>query len=65
MRIFWDNVTKFPRFFLSVLAGFFLTIFYPIFMLFKKPVNKFMFITITCIIIVMLLRILNKMLDIS
>ena len=65
MYIFWDNIAKFPRFFLSVLTGFFLTIFYPVFMLFKKPVNRFMFITITCIIIVILLKILSKMLDIN
>nr|YP_009510513.1 hypothetical protein [Gracilaria caudata]YP_010196230.1 hypothetical protein LK014_pgp033 [Gracilaria caudata]AXI96186.1 hypothetical protein [Gracilaria caudata]UAD83627.1 hypothetical protein [Gracilaria caudata] len=39
MTKFWDNIKKFPRFLLSVIAGFFLTTFQTIFELLKEK-NK-------------------------
>ena len=36
MDTFWNNINKFPRFLISVILGFFLTVFYPVFKLLKN-----------------------------
>nr|YP_009296114.1 hypothetical protein Schiz_166 [Schizymenia dubyi]AOM65049.1 hypothetical protein Schiz_166 [Schizymenia dubyi] len=46
MYIFWDNVSKFPKFLLSVMLGFFLTTFRGIFRLLTDKKNIFFIILI-------------------
>ena len=36
MSTFWNNINKFPKFIISVFAGFFLTTVYPFFKLLKN-----------------------------
>nr|YP_009295603.1 conserved hypothetical plastid protein [Mastocarpus papillatus]AOL58087.1 conserved hypothetical plastid protein [Mastocarpus papillatus] len=45
MNTFWNNINKFPRFLISVIAGFFLTTLYPISELLRDK-KKRVFITI-------------------
>lgn len=46
-----DNIYKFPRFLISIILGFFLTTFQPIFKLLKnKKINKFIIIVIVIIL---------------
>nr|YP_009660575.1 conserved hypothetical plastid protein [Corallina chilensis]QCS25523.1 conserved hypothetical plastid protein [Corallina chilensis] len=65
MHIFWDNILKFPRFFISVLVGFFLTIFNPFFELLKKPQQRYILIIILGTISIIILQILKLMLAIN
>nr|YP_009393596.1 hypothetical protein [Bostrychia simpliciuscula]ARW62158.1 hypothetical protein [Bostrychia simpliciuscula] len=51
MSNFWNNLCKFPRFLTSVLVGFFLTTFKPVFKLLKNKKRKIIFIIATAIII--------------
>lgn len=48
MYTFWDNIIKFIKLFISVIIGFFLITFNPIFRLLRQPKNR---ITITIFII--------------
>nr|YP_063569.1 conserved hypothetical plastid protein [Gracilaria tenuistipitata var. liui]AAT79644.1 conserved hypothetical plastid protein [Gracilaria tenuistipitata var. liui] len=65
MNKFWHNLRKFPKFLLSVIAGFFLTTFYTIFELLKEK-NKRLTITIIMILIIdIIIMILKRMLDIN
>jgi Protein of unknown function (DUF751) len=41
MYTFWDNVSKFPRFIISVFMGFFLTTVYPFFRLLTNKKNNY------------------------
>nr|YP_010619155.1 hypothetical protein PNW47_pgp027 [Pterosiphonia complanata]WAX03168.1 hypothetical protein [Pterosiphonia complanata] len=63
MSNFWVNLYKFPRFLISVLIGFFLTTFQPVFKLLKKKKDKLVFITITTVMIVLCYRIIQTMTD--
>ena len=65
MYIFWENISKFPRFLISVLIGFFLTIVSPFFELFKNSTNKNKAIIIVVIITISLLRVLKLMLGLN
>nr|YP_009511534.1 hypothetical protein [Gracilariopsis mclachlanii]AXI97411.1 hypothetical protein [Gracilariopsis mclachlanii] len=65
MNNFWNNIKRFPSFFFSVITGFFLTTFYPIFRLLKKKNKRLIIITITLIFILILSTILRYMLDIN
>nr|YP_009395035.1 hypothetical protein [Polysiphonia stricta]ARW63597.1 hypothetical protein [Polysiphonia stricta] len=51
MTDFWVNLYKFPRFLISVLIGFFLTTFEPVFKLLKKKKSNTLIVTIIIIII--------------
>nr|YP_009398329.1 hypothetical protein [Thaumatella adunca]ARW67515.1 hypothetical protein [Thaumatella adunca] len=51
MSNFWVNLYKFPRFLISVLIGFFLTTFQPVFKLLKNKKRKILFIILIAIII--------------
>nr|YP_009394207.1 hypothetical protein [Rhodomela confervoides]ARW62769.1 hypothetical protein [Rhodomela confervoides] len=61
MSDFWRNLYKFPRFLISVLIGFFLTTFQPVFKLLKGKTNRMLFIIIIVSIIETCYRILIKM----
>nr|YP_009654445.1 hypothetical protein [Pleurostichidium falkenbergii]QCH39732.1 hypothetical protein [Pleurostichidium falkenbergii] len=61
MSNFWINLYKFPRFLVSVLLGFFLTTFQPIFKLLKNKSNRLILIMISLNIIGLLYRIIQKM----
>nr|YP_010619542.1 hypothetical protein PN189_pgp028 [Xiphosiphonia pinnulata]WAX03555.1 hypothetical protein [Xiphosiphonia pinnulata] len=61
MSNFWVNLYKFPRFLISVLIGFFLTTFQPIFKLLKNRKDKILLITIIVIIMVLCYRIIEIM----
>nr|YP_010618962.1 hypothetical protein PN064_pgp028 [Deltalsia parasitica]WAX02975.1 hypothetical protein [Deltalsia parasitica] len=63
MSNFWVNLYKFPRFLISVLIGFFLTTFQPIFKLLNNKKNKLLFITIIAIIIGLCYIIIQIMAD--
>nr|QCI06646.1 hypothetical protein [Erythroglossum lusitanicum] len=61
MYNFWDNLDKFPRFLITVLIGFFLTTFQPIFKLLTSEKRKTIFLLLTIIIIRVLYIILKNM----
>nr|YP_009393388.1 hypothetical protein [Symphyocladiella dendroidea]ARW61950.1 hypothetical protein [Symphyocladiella dendroidea] len=63
MSNFWVNLYKFPRFLISVLIGFFLTTFQPIFKLLKNKKDKMLFIVIITTITVLCYRIIQIMTD--
>nr|YP_010851099.1 hypothetical protein Ycf33 [Aphanocladia stichidiosa]WGH14057.1 hypothetical protein Ycf33 [Aphanocladia stichidiosa] len=63
MSNFWVNLYKFPRFLISVLIGFFLTTFQPIFKLLKNKKDKLLIISIITIIIVLFYRIIQIITD--
>lgn len=65
MYIFWDNILKFPKFFVSVLIGFFLTILNPFFELFKDPMQQIKMIAIILLALTILLQTLRLMLVLS
>nr|ARW68783.1 hypothetical protein [Palisada sp.] len=61
MSGFWQNLYKFPRFLISVLAGFFLTTFSSIFKQLKTTKSKISLITIITIMIIIMYTIIKKM----
>lgn len=61
MLTFWENLYKFPRFFTSVLIGFFLTTFRPIFQQLKSKKSKVQLICIIMISIRVTYTIIRKM----
>nr|YP_009399793.1 hypothetical protein [Digenea simplex]ARW69612.1 hypothetical protein [Digenea simplex] len=65
MSDFWGNLYKFPRFLISVLIGFFLTTFQPVFKLLKNKKNGIIIAFITIIIIRTWYRIIAMMTDIE
>nr|YP_009541687.1 hypothetical protein [Synarthrophyton chejuense]AYR05696.1 hypothetical protein [Synarthrophyton chejuense] len=65
MNIFWDNILKFPRFFISVLMGFFLTTFNPFFELLRHKKNRFIYILSISFFIIAFSRILKLMLALN
>ena len=62
MYIFWHNVFKFPKFFISTLLGFFLTISSSLFKLLKRPKHSLILIITVSIFSTLLLQILKLML---
>lgn len=61
MLTFWENLYKFPRFFTSVLIGFFLTTFRPIFQQLKGKKKKIKLIFTIMIIIRVTYIVIKKM----
>nr|YP_010728735.1 hypothetical protein P6G74_pgp169 [Phymatolithon calcareum]WEA76922.1 hypothetical protein [Phymatolithon calcareum] len=65
MYIFWDNISKFPRFFISVLMGFFLTTFNPFFELLRDEKSRLILIIALSFFTTILLQILKLMLALN
>ncbi|CCP38097.1 conserved hypothetical plastid protein (plastid) [Chondrus crispus] len=65
MNTFWENISKFPRFLISVIAGFFLTTLYPIFELLKDKKKRFFTVIIVLLIITSTYTLLRLMLAIN
>ena len=65
MHIFWNNILKFPRFFISVLLGFLLTNFYTTIKLLKKTKNNTLIIFVISLLSIFLTQILKLMLAIN
>nr|QOS04540.1 hypothetical protein [Sarcopeltis skottsbergii] len=65
MNTFWDNISKFPRFLVSIIAGFFLTTLYPIFELLKDKKKRFFTVIIILLIIISTYILLRLMLDLN
>nr|YP_010850703.1 hypothetical protein Ycf33 [Lophurella hookeriana]WGH13464.1 hypothetical protein Ycf33 [Lophurella hookeriana] len=63
MSDFWVNLYKFPRFLISVLMGFFLTTFQPVFKLLKNRKDKLLVIATITITIVLFYRIIQIITD--
>lgn len=61
MLTFWENLYKFPRFLTSVLIGFFLTTFGPIFKQLKSKKDRTQSLIIIAIIIRVVYVIIRKM----
>ncbi len=61
MSDFWVNLYKFPRFLTSVLIGFFLTTFQPLFKLLKNKNNRLIFSIILVSFIVLFYKIIQIM----
>jgi len=65
MHIFWNNIFKFPKFFLSVLLGFFLTIFNSIFELLRSPKQSIIVMFLLSTLFIVLMQILKLMLGLN
>nr|YP_010925858.1 hypothetical protein RMC01_pgp067 [Neoporphyra seriata]WKD84090.1 hypothetical protein [Neoporphyra seriata] len=65
MNSFWNNILKFPRFLVSVIFGLVLIIISPFFVLLKKPLTSFFFITSLTGLIAILAITIKKMLNIE
>jgi len=65
MYIFWNNVIKFPRFFISVLLGFILTTFNTIIKLLNNPKKNLVAIIIISFLYTLLIKTLKLMLAIN
>nr|YP_009294561.1 hypothetical protein Aspa_165 [Asparagopsis taxiformis]AOM66044.1 hypothetical protein Aspa_165 [Asparagopsis taxiformis] len=65
MHTFWNNINKFPRFLISVILGFFLTIFYPIFKLLKNKKNNILFLILLILLIILLYIVLKLMVGLN
>nr|YP_010851297.1 hypothetical protein Ycf33 [Aphanocladia delicatula]WGH14254.1 hypothetical protein Ycf33 [Aphanocladia delicatula] len=63
MSNFWVNLYKFPRFLISVLIGFFLTTFQPVFKLLKNKRSILLFIILLIIMMVLFYRIIQIITD--
>ena len=65
MNTFWDNISKFPRFLITVIVGFFLTTLQPIFKLLKGRKKRFFLTVILCLFIAGTYQTLKLMLGIN
>ena len=65
MNNFWNNVYRFPRFFVSVIIGFFLVTFRPIYQKLKKQKNIIPLISLFAGVLYTIYSILKSMLDIN
>nr|ARW65051.1 hypothetical protein [Polysiphonia sertularioides] len=61
MSNFWINLYKFPRFLISVLIGFFLTTFKPVFKLLNNKRIMIIFLITLTFIVIVFYKILRKM----
>jgi len=62
MYTFWGNISKFPRFIISVFIGFFLTTVYPVFRLLTNKKSNYLVGSIIIMFFVALYIILKLML---
>lgn len=58
---FWNNTKKFPGFLFSVIAGFFLTTFYPIFELLREANKRVFVISFIVLLISIIIATLRRM----
>lgn len=65
MKNFWNNISKLPRFFISVFMGFFLTTIYPVFELLKDKKKRFITIVLSFLLFISLYITLKLMLEIN
>lgn len=65
MNNFWNNVYRFPRFFVSVIIGFFLVTFRPLYKKLKQQKNIIPLISLFVGVIYTTYSILKSMLDIN
>nr|YP_009028716.1 hypothetical protein [Asterionellopsis glacialis]AGH28265.1 hypothetical protein [Asterionellopsis glacialis] len=61
MNNFWNNISRYPRFFISSLAGLILVILSPFRNLFKVPKLRIFLIVFVFLFIILLYIILSKM----
>nr|QCI08965.1 hypothetical protein [Wrangelia sp.] len=60
---FWNNINKFPRFFIATILGFFLITFRPIFRLLRNDKKRIIIITTIATTISILYKIITLMLN--
>jgi hypothetical protein len=60
---FWDNLLRYPRFFISSMIGLFLVLITPIIKLSKEIPNKKVFFLLFFVVFSILLWILNQMIN--
>nr|QCI05070.1 hypothetical protein [Callithamnion tetricum] len=60
-----DNIYKFPRFLISIILGFFLTTFQPIFKLLKNKKTNTLILTVILIILTSIYTTIKLMLSIN
>jgi len=65
MPDFWENVLRFPRFFISAMLGLVFTIIGPFLNLFRRPQTTVIFIFIAVISLIFISLTLKAMLDID
>lgn len=65
MHKFWENIIRFPSFFISILLGFYLTTFNSIFRLLKFNTTTFIFVVLTLAITVIINNTLRLMLGLN
>nr|YP_009502079.1 hypothetical protein Ycf33 [Porolithon onkodes]ASB29681.1 hypothetical protein Ycf33 [Porolithon onkodes] len=65
MYIFWNNILKFPKFFISVLSGFFLTIVNSLFESLKTPKQGIIIIIALSLLFIFFVQVLRLMLAIN
>jgi hypothetical protein len=64
MLNFWENIFRYPRFFISSMMGLVSIIIGPFIYLFKKSPNKVSITLLGILIIVLLITILNTMIEV-
>ena len=62
---FWDNLLRYPRFFLSSMIGLILVLITPIIKLYKEIPNKKLFFFLFLISVSALVWVLNEMMDLN
>jgi Protein of unknown function (DUF751) len=60
---FWDNLLRYPRFFISSMVGLFLVLITPIIRLWKEAPNKKLFFLIFLLGFILLFWVLNQMIN--
>nr|AOM64643.1 hypothetical protein Riqu_164 [Riquetophycus sp.] len=65
MNTFWNNITKFPKFLISVIIGFFLTTLQPIFELLKNKKKRLFLTILACLLILTFYQIFKGMLGLN
>nr|BDA99364.1 hypothetical protein [Cryptomonas sp. NIES-3952] len=65
MSDFWDNILRFPRFFISSTLGLILTIIGPFFNLLKSPKTAGILIVMVLLLVLFLFLTLKSMLDLD
>ena len=65
MPTFWENVLRFPRFFISSVIGLVLVIFGPFLNLLRKPQTAIIFFTVFASLIIFLQITLKAMLNLE
>ena len=61
MNDFWNNISRYPRFFISSLAGLILVILAPFKNLFKVPKFRIFILIFLCLFIILLYNIIKNM----